>query len=52
VAAPSALAANAASTAAIVLGPRAVAWLADHDLAARLVDTEGRVTTTAGWPAR
>ncbi len=52
VAAPSAFDANVASTAAIVLGERAVDWLEQHRLAARLVDRAGSVHTTAGWPAR
>jgi thiamine biosynthesis lipoprotein len=51
VSAGSALAANTASTAAIVLGTDAVDWLGRRGLAARLVDHEGHVTTTAGWPA-
>jgi len=42
--------ANAASTAAMVLGPRAVAWLEGLGLPARLVDVDGEVTRTAGWP--
>jgi len=46
----SALRANAASTAAIVLGDRAPAWLEDHGLAARLVSNDGEIMTTAGWP--
>jgi thiamine biosynthesis lipoprotein len=48
--APSAMAANTASTAAIVLGPDAVEWLTDRHLAARLVSTDGVVATTEGWP--
>jgi thiamine biosynthesis lipoprotein len=43
--------ANIASTAAIVLGPAAPAWLADAGLPARLVTADGAVETTAGWPA-
>jgi len=42
--------ANAASTAAIIRGRDAVAWLAAHNLPARLVDTKGAVFTVAGWP--
>jgi len=49
--APSALAANVASTAAIVLGERAGDWLTERHLAARLVDVDGFVDTTLGWPA-
>ena len=44
------LAANAASTAAIVLAERAPAWLRQHDLAARLVGADGTVLRLAGWP--
>ncbi len=43
--------ANAASTAAIIRGHAAMAWLAAHNLPARLVDTKGAVFTVAGWPA-
>ncbi len=42
--------ANIASTAAIVLGPAAPAWLADAGLPARLVTVDGAVETTADWP--
>jgi thiamine biosynthesis lipoprotein len=45
-----ALAANAASTAAIVLGEQALPWLQSRNLPARLVDQDGAVTTTATWP--
>lgn len=51
VVAPDAVAANTASTAAIVLGAAAPGWLADRDLAARLVGHDGRVVRVAGWPA-
>ena len=44
--------ANAASTAAIVLGERAVDWLEGHRLPARLVRLDGTVVYTAGWPTR
>jgi thiamine biosynthesis lipoprotein len=50
VAAPCALAANVASTAAIVLGAEALDWLSVRGLAARLVAQDGTITTTAGWP--
>jgi thiamine biosynthesis lipoprotein len=50
VAADGALHANAASTAAIVLGERAIGWLTEHGYAARLVAHDGSVHTTAGWP--
>ena len=42
--------ANAASTAAIVAGDRAVAWLARQGLPARLVGRDGSVRFVAGWP--
>lgn len=42
--------ANTAATAAIVLGRRAPDWLAERDLAARLVAADGSVTRVAGWP--
>jgi thiamine biosynthesis lipoprotein ApbE len=42
--------ANAASTAAVVRGRRALAWLAGLGLPARLVDATGVVLTVAGWP--
>jgi thiamine biosynthesis lipoprotein len=42
--------ANVASTASIVLGNRASAWLAMHRLPARLVDVGGIVKTQGGWP--
>jgi thiamine biosynthesis lipoprotein len=45
------LAANTASTAAIVLGDRAVGWLTDRDIPARLVNTSGRIVRTPRWPA-
>jgi thiamine biosynthesis lipoprotein len=42
--------ANAASTAAIIRGRRAPAWLTRLGLPARLVDATGAVFTVAGWP--
>jgi thiamine biosynthesis lipoprotein len=48
--APTALEANTASTAAIVRGARALDWLRDRRLAARLVGTDGSIQLTAGWP--
>ncbi len=42
--------ANAASTAAIVLGERAIDWLEGIGLPARLVHLDGTVTHTSGWP--
>jgi thiamine biosynthesis lipoprotein len=50
VAAGGALQANTCSTAAIVLGSRAVDWLAGQPVAARLVDQGGMVRTIGGWP--
>ena len=43
--------ANAASTAAVVRGHRALGWLTQLGLPARLVDATGAVFTVAGWPA-
>jgi FAD:protein FMN transferase len=51
VAAATCVAANAASTAAIVLGRQAPEWLEGRRLPARLVAHDGAVTTTCGWPA-
>ena len=48
--APSALAANSASTAALVLGEHALDWLTARRLSARLVGVDGEVHTTPGWP--
>jgi thiamine biosynthesis lipoprotein len=47
----SAAGANAASTAAIVLGPEAPAWLDSHQVTARLVAATGEVVLVGGWPA-
>jgi thiamine biosynthesis lipoprotein ApbE len=43
--------ANIASTAAIIRGLRAPAWLAELRMPARLVAADGQVRTVAGWPA-
>ena len=43
--------ANAASTAAVIRGRRALGWLASLSLPARLVNTAGAVFTVAGWPS-
>ena len=43
--------ANIASTAAIIRGHAAPAWLTGLGLPARLVDEAGRVHTIGGWPA-
>jgi thiamine biosynthesis lipoprotein len=50
VAAGSCVDANAASTAAIVLGPAAPEWLSRQGLPALLVDIDGVPTAVAGWP--
>jgi thiamine biosynthesis lipoprotein len=50
VAAGRALDANIVSTACIVRGASAVAWLTGMNLPARLVREDGTVQTTAGWP--
>lgn len=50
VCAGSCLDANIATTAAIVRGERAPAWLESLGLPSRLVDTGGRVLHLAGWP--
>ncbi len=46
---PSCTAANIASTAAIVLGDAALAWLSAHSVTARLVDSDGGVTPVGAW---
>jgi thiamine biosynthesis lipoprotein len=46
----SALEANTASTAALVLGEDAAAFLAELDLPARLVGHDGHVRTVGAWP--
>jgi thiamine biosynthesis lipoprotein len=51
VAAASCLDANAASTAAIVLGDAAPDWLTERRLPARLVDLDGTVRAVGGWPS-
>lgn len=50
VAAPDCVAANVASTAAIVRGRSAPQWLRDRGLPARLVGVDGRVVRVCGWP--
>jgi thiamine biosynthesis lipoprotein len=42
--------ANAAATAAIILGPEAPSWLEELGLPGRLVRQDGAVTYTCGWP--
>ncbi len=46
----SCLAANIASTAALVLGGAALPWLESREISARLVHAQGLVTTTSSWP--
>ena len=48
---PTCVAANVASTAALVLGRAAVPWLERHAVAARLIHRDGDLTRTGGWPA-
>jgi len=48
---PTCVAANTASTAAVVLGADASAWLAAHAVTARLVASDGRPHYLGGWPA-
>lgn len=50
VAASSCLDANAASTAAVVLGPDAPGWLGARAVPARLERPDGHVVAVAGWP--
>ena len=51
VAANTCLAANTLSTAAIIRGYRAPAWLGALGIPARFVDREGRERKVAGWPS-
>ncbi|HEY4850665.1 MAG TPA: FAD:protein FMN transferase [Streptosporangiaceae bacterium] len=51
VAAATCVAANIASTAAVILGDAAPDWLHNRGLAARLVRTDGSVLRVGGWPA-
>jgi thiamine biosynthesis lipoprotein len=50
VAGPSCVEANVASTAAVILGEEAPAWLAARGLPARLVREAGEVSYVGGWP--
>jgi predicted component of type VI protein secretion system len=50
VAAGSCADANAASTAAVIRGRRAIGWLNRLGLPSRLVDATGAVFTVVGWP--
>ena len=49
---PTSVAANVATTAALVLGDQAVAWLTDQQVTARLVAVDGSVTVVGDWPVR
>jgi FAD:protein FMN transferase len=51
VAAATCVDANAAATAAIVMGAAAAGWLEERGLAARLVRVDGGVERTSRWPA-
>jgi thiamine biosynthesis lipoprotein len=51
VAAATCVAANTASTAAIIRSERAAGWLASLGLPARLVRHDGEAVTVANWPA-
>jgi thiamine biosynthesis lipoprotein len=51
VAAATCVEANAAATAALIMGDRAPAWLDDLELPARLVDMRGGVRFAGGWCA-
>jgi thiamine biosynthesis lipoprotein len=50
VVAPTCELANTASTAAVVLGRTAPAWLRERGFSARLVGDDGAVVTTGDWP--
>ena len=51
VAAASCVDANTASTAAMVMGPAALPWLAARSLPSRLVEWDGTVSCIADWPS-
>jgi len=50
VAASTCLAANTASSTALILGDSAPAWLSERALPARLITHEGELVYTGGWP--
>jgi thiamine biosynthesis lipoprotein len=50
VVAASCLGANTASTASMILGAGALAWLERRHLPARLVDADGAIVRVGGWP--
>jgi thiamine biosynthesis lipoprotein len=47
---PSCVAANAASTAAVVLGDQALRWLVQAGVSARLTASDGSVHRVGSWP--
>ena len=51
VAAATCVEANAAATAAVIMGERAIAWLDEARLPARLIDVDGGVHFAGGWSA-
>jgi thiamine biosynthesis lipoprotein len=51
VAAATCVEANAASTAALIMGDHALRWLDDMNLPARLVHADGGVHYAGGWTA-
>jgi FAD:protein FMN transferase len=48
---PTCVAANTATTAAVVLGPEASGWLTARGVTARLVSADGHPHYLGGWPA-
>jgi thiamine biosynthesis lipoprotein len=50
VSAESCATANTLSTASVIRGERAVAWLQSKSVSARLVRADGRIVTTGDWP--
>jgi thiamine biosynthesis lipoprotein len=48
---PTSVAANVATTAALVLGDQAVTWLTEGGVTARLVAADGSVARVGDWPA-
>ncbi|QNK52905.1 FAD:protein FMN transferase [Dermacoccus sp. PAMC28757] len=50
-AAPDTVQANAATTAAVILGKDAPAWLEGHGVPALLQGADGQIVTTSGWQA-
>jgi thiamine biosynthesis lipoprotein len=52
VAGASCVSANIATTAALVAGPGAPAWLLQRNLSARLVSGDGTALHVGGWPSQ